>query len=260
MKKYLKIWLLLTMDAAQQAFVSRLGASIFILGKLIRFGSFLAFLILLGSRTKLLAGFTFWQMIIFFLTYNVVDTLAQLLLREVYRFRDYVATGDFDYILTKPFSPLFRSLFGGTDILDTSILILSIVGLLYATQHIANITIGEVILYIILIINAFFIALAFHIVVLALAIVTTEVDNTIMLYRDITQMGRVPVDFYTQPIRSILTFIIPVGIMMTVPAKALFGLITIPIILVALIISSILMAISIYLWNRAIASYASASS
>lgn len=36
------------------------------------------YLYLLGSRMRLLAGYTLWQMIIFFLTFNLVDTLTQL--------------------------------------------------------------------------------------------------------------------------------------------------------------------------------------
>lgn len=260
MKRYFRIWLRLALDNAQVSFISRFGASIFIMGKIVRFFSFLAFLILLGSRTGLLAGYTLWQMIIFFLTFNLVDTLAQLFLREVYRFRSYVVTGDFDYILLKPISPLFRSLFGGTDILDVSILILSLGALVYAAMQVGNISILSILLYILLIINAFFIALAFHITVLSMGVVTTEVDNTIMLYRDITQMGRVPVDFYTQPIRNILTFIIPVGIMMTIPAKILLGLISPWYVLLSVAISIIFVLISLRIWTAAIGQYTSASS
>lgn len=260
MKRYLRIWLRLTLDNAQQSLISRFGASIFIFGKLIRFVSFLAFLVLLGSRTRLLAGYTLWQIIIFFLTFNLVDTLAQFFLREVYRFRNYVVTGDFDYFLTKPISPLFRALFGGTDILDLSILLLSILALFYAASQIGNISLINGFLYIVLILNALLIALSFHIIVLALGIVTTEVDNTIMLYRDITQMGRVPVDFYTKHIRDILTFVIPVGIMMTFPAKMLLGLLNIKDLILAIFFSLAFFALSYLLWKRSIAEYTSASS
>lgn len=90
--------------------------------------------------------------------------------------------------------------------------------------------------------------------------ISTEVDNTIMLYRDITQMGRVPVDFYTQPVRNILTFIIPVGIMMTIPAKILLGILSPWYVLLSIAISIIFVLISLWIWRQAIGLYTSASS
>ncbi len=249
-----------SLNASQVSLASRFGAAIFIFGKIIRFLFFFIFLLLLGTKTKLIVGYTLWQIIIFFLTFNLVDTLAQLLLREVYRFRSYVVTGDFGYFLTKPLSPLFRSLFGGTDVLDISMLILSVGALIFAVEKIGNVSFFNILIYIILIINAFIIALSFHILVLSIGIMTTEVDSMIMLYRDLTQMGRVPIDFYTQPIRGILTFAVPVGIMMTVPAKALLGLLSWGLIPIAILISATLLFVTIKFWSFALRGYTSASS
>ena len=44
---------------------------------------------------------------------------------------------------------------------------------------------------------------------LALGIVTTEVDHTIMIYRDITAMGRFPMEMYKEPIRGFFTLSSP---------------------------------------------------
>lgn len=258
--KYLKLWWKLTLAATQIAFLSRLGASIFILGKVIRFVFFLFFVVLLASKTKTIAGYSLWQVILFFATYNLVDTTAQFFFREVYRFREYVVRGFFDYILTKPISVLFRSLFGGSDILDLSTLSLSILFVIFSASKIGLISIENIILYIIFIINALLIASAFHIAVLAVGILTTEVDNTIMLYRDLTLMGRLPIDIYREPFRDILTFVIPVGIMMTFPAKVLMGILSFDFIIVSLLIGMVLFFASLILWKTSLKYYASASS
>lgn len=260
MKKYFKVWWILTVRSTQVAFVSRFGAFIFILGKVLRFVFFLLFLFLISSKTKTIAGYSLWQVIFFFLTFNLVDTMAQFFLREVYRFRSYVITGYFDHILTKPFSSLFRSLFGGCDILDLSILLLSAISIVMLAEKLGSVSLIGVILYIILIFNAFLIALAFHIFVLSIGVLTTEVDNTIMLYRDLIQMGRVPIDIYHEPIRGFLTFIIPVGVMITFPAKALMGLLSASGITISLLIGITTMFLSIKLWRFSLRSYSSASS
>src|SRR5258708_6589771 len=221
MKRYYKIWLILATNAIQSSLSSRFNASILITGKLLRFGMFFFFLVIIGSRTKLVAGYSLEQIIFFYLTYQLVDTLPQMFMREVYKFRNYVVRGDFDYFLSKPFSPLFRALLGGPDILDVPMTIISLVAIFYTAFQIGNISILNIFFYLTLIANAILITVAFHIFVLSIGIVTTEVDNAVMLYRDITQMGRLPVDIYKQPLRGFLTFIIPVAIIMTVPAKAI---------------------------------------
>ena len=84
--------------------------------------------------------------------------------------------------------------------------------------------------FIVLLINSLLISGAFHIFVLSLGVLTTSVDHLIMVYRDMTGLVRVPVDFYTQPLRFLITFIIPLGIMYTFPAQALMGLLSVQII------------------------------
>jgi len=258
--KYFKIWWRLTNLTTQIALQSRFGAIIFFIGKFLRFGVFLFFIFLIQSKTQAIAGYDLWQIIFFFATFNIIDVLAQLFLREVYRFRSHVVKGTFDFILTKPISPLFRSLFGGTDVLDLPMLVLSFFLILFSGYQIGNFTLAHTLMYFLLIVNAFFIALAFHIFVLSIGILTTEVDNTIMLYRDITQMGRLPIDIYHQPIQALITFIIPVGIMMTFPAKAFMGLLSLQLLFVALGIGFSLLGVSIMFWRYSLKHYASASS
>lgn len=260
MRKYLRIWLLLTFRATQIAFVSRFGAVVFLIGKFLRFFFFFFFIFIIFSKTKAIASYNIWQIMFFFASFNLVDNMAQFFLREVYRFRNNVLMGFFDYVLTKPFSPLFRSLFGGSDVLDLSIITLSIGTVLFSITKIGEISLIGIILYFFLIVNAFIIALAFHIAVLGIGILTTEVDNTIMLYRDLTQMGRVPVDIYREPVRGIITFIIPVGIMMTFPSKALMGLLSFNILLFSFLFGGAALFLSLKFWNYSLKHYQSASS
>lgn len=258
-KKYFTIWKILTFRAVQVVTISRFGAVVFVIAKFLRFFLFLLFLIVLESRTKGIGGYTLWEVLLFFLTFNLVDTLAQFFLRETYRFKSYVVTGNFDFILVKPFSPLFRCLFGGTDILDIPIIVLSLVFITFAMTQV-NISVFGVLLYTILVINALIIATAFHILVLCVGIITTEVDNTIMLYRDISQMGRFPIDIYKEPVRGILTFIIPVAIMITFPVKGLLGFLSLDIVFLATVGGVVLLLVSLVCWRYAVRFYTSASS
>ena len=259
-KKYLKIWWISTIRVTQIALTSRVGAVMFILGKILRFAFFLMFLLILASRTNAIADYSIYQIIFIFATFNIVDTTSQLLFREVYRFRYYVVSGELDYFLTKPISVLWRCLFGGSDILDVPILLISLFFIAYSAIQLPNISPVSVILYVLLLANALIIALALHIMVLALGVLTTEIDHTIMIYRDLTQMARLPVDIYREPLRFIITFVIPVGVMMTVPAKSFFGVLPPMLFVFALAISVILLIVSLRFWRFALKNYSSVSS
>ncbi|MBI2622353.1 ABC-2 family transporter protein [Candidatus Microgenomates bacterium] len=258
--KYIKVWYLLTVNSFSTALVSRFGAVLFFTGKLIGFFFFLLFLMLLVDRTQTLIGYSLWQVILFFLTFNLIDTISQFFFREVYRFRYQVVTGNFDLILVRPINPLFRALAGGADFLDLVTIPLLLISIVYAAGKVESITFTNATFYILLTLNGLVLSTAFHVLVLAIAILTTEIDHTIMIYRDITKMGRVPIDIYNQLLRGLLTFVVPVGLMMTFPVKALLGLLSWPGIIISFAMGAIFFFASLKLWSYSLRHYSSASS
>jgi len=162
-------------------------------------------------------------------------------------------------ILVKPNSALFRVLMGGADVIDLVTIPPLIIAILYVGK-LLNSTLPQSILYMILIVNSLFIATSFHIVVLSLGIITMEIDHTIMIYRDILNLGRFPVEIYKEPLRGILTFLIPIGIMITFPAKAFMGLINPVAVVGSFVLGIVLLFLSIKFWNYALRFYTSASS
>lgn len=260
MKRYFTVWLIATLAEAQNSFASRLGVVLFTLAKFLRFGFFIVFIFLIFGRTQTLGGYTLWEIIFFYATFNLIDVVPQMLLRSTYRFRNYVVSGNFDFFMVQPISPLFRALFGGSDILDLPMLIISIGFILYAGTHIPILSVGSAILYIFLVINALLIAAAFHIFVLSVGVATTEVDNTIMLYRDLTQMGRVPISIYQDGVSFLLTFVAPVGIMMTFPVEALLGVLSTQFVALSFTVGLVFFLLSLFAWRQGIRHYSSASS
>lgn len=231
----------------------------FLFGKTIRFSLFFLFLFLLASKTQAIRGYSTNQILFFYLTFNIIDVFAQMVFREVYRFRPQIVTGNFDLVLSRPVSPLFRALMGGVDILDlfTFPPLLALTAYYGLQLQPPLVLVGA---YVILLINGIIIAAAFHIGVLALGVVTTAVDHSILIYRDITNLGRIPVSFYQEPIRSVLLFIVPVGIMMTVPAQVFMGIFDPLILLYSVFVSVGLFSLSLLLWHWALGNYSSASS
>ena len=257
--RYFKVWWMMSKNSFIQVLINKFGASVFLTGKILRFGFFIAFIIFLLRGTGSLAGYNITQTIFFFLTFNLVDVLSQFLFREVYRFRPLVISGGFDLVLTKPISPLFRSLMGGADVLD----FFTIPPLIFAVVIIGRTldpTLAASSYYFLLVVNGLLLATAFHIVVISLGIITLEIDHTIMIYRDLTNLGRFPIDIYQEPLRGILTYLIPVGIMVTLPAKALMGFVSPQGVVLSFAIGLAALYLATKIWSFALKKYTSASS
>jgi ABC-2 type transport system permease protein len=179
-------------------------------------------------------------------------------MREVYRFRGYVISGSLDFILLKPFSALFRSLFGGVDILDLPLSIVSgaaVVWLLPQVMSDPLLIIG----YVLLICAGLCLATALHICVLSCGLLILEVENLILIYRDLTNMARIPISAYADPLRTILTYVIPIGIMMSFPVEFILGVLSVEYIPFVLLWCVACLIAAQRLWKYALSRYTSAA-
>lgn len=256
---YWKIWATLASYAFQETFLNRWTNMLFLFGKAVRFGMLLVFLLMLHQNIKGIAGYTIDQVIVFYLTYQFMDTIAQIFYRGVYSFSQSVRTGELDFYLSKPINPLFRILTGKPDILDVIFFVpTTLVSIWILSQLQVTLTLASIAMYFVLLINSFLIVTAFHIFVICLGVVTTEVDNAIMLYRDFTNLSRFPVVIYGEPYRTMLLFLIPVGVMNTVPAQVLLNVQPSVSILVSLLIGVGFFFLSLRLWAWSVKNYTSA--
>jgi len=236
----------------------RFGAFFFLLTKLLRFVIFLAFIYFLATKTKRLAGYSANQAIFIYLTFNVSDTLAQMLFREVYRFKNTVVYGGLNSILVKPFNPLIRVLLGGVDFFDMIMFVLYITLVIWQVVVFKGVTVISVLLYLALVFNGLIIAGALHIVVLALTVITAQTDQLIMVYRNLTSTGRFPLTIYkSEIVRMFFTFIIPVGLMVHYPSKVIFGILSPINIVIAFVFSALLFKLSLWLWRYSLSLYQS---
>ncbi len=258
--KTLKVILHYSSNSLQQTLSNLPVLFIFLFSKIVRYGMFIAFLYLLFNGVSSVRGYSREQMLMFYLVFNIIDTIGQLMFREVYRFRPLVVSGGFDAVLTKPFSPIIRSLFGGPDFIDLGLLVIIVSVAVYIARTFIHPTPVQTLLFLAMIINSLLITTAFHILVLGVGIITFSVDHLVMIYRDLTALMRIPVDMFTDPMRSLLTFVIPMGIMFTFPAKVLLGILNWQLILISFLFGVVSLFLSLKFWNYSLRQYQSASS
>lgn len=256
---YIKIWFLMAKNAILSWLNKRESVIIFVFAKVVRYFFYFSFLYFLVKKTNGIAGFSANQALFFTATYSLIDTTAQFLFRSVYTFRQLIASGDFDLILLKPINPLFRSIAGGPDLMDL-ITIPPIIAITVYFGVMLNPSLVSFLMFILLILNAIIVSMSVHIFVVSLGIITLSVDNLIMIFRDFSSMGRFPIDIYKQPLKGFLTFIVPVGLMFSIPSKALMGLVSPVGFLISFSAAILFFIVSLKFWQFALKKYTSASS
>ena len=201
--KYFRIWVRLAKMRFRELYIeSRLNSIFLVSGKLIRFTFFFIFIVALLGKTQTLAGFTLYQALLFFMTFNLVDIASQFLLRGTYAVRSMIDRGQIDQFLTQPINVLFRVASDTIDLLDLTTLVPVLIVLSIVIVRLGTpITLASFLLYLLLCANAILIALAIHVIIIGISIITQEMSSEIWIYRDLMTMGRFPVDIYSKIIQ-----------------------------------------------------------
>lgn len=261
MIRYLRVYSRLAVMSLEVQMSHPISSTGYLLGKFVRLAFFLVFLSAIFKHTEALAGYTLEEAALFFLTFNLIDILAQLFFRGIYGIRGLIRDGEFDYFLIQPLSVLYRVCFNTVDFLDVVTLIPVLGIIFYVLQRTpGGLQWIRFFLYALLTVNGMAIALAIHIAVASLAVWTQELENTIWIYRDLMALGRFPSDIYTPPLRGLLTFVIPVAVMVSFPAKAFLGKLSVPWLCHAFVMAFAGLSLSIAFWRFATRRYTSVSS
>ena len=256
-KRNLKIFFLFSKYSLRTTLQARLGIIVFILGKIIRFATLFFFIYLIFIRTKGFQGYNLNQALIIYMTFNIVDTTSQILFREVYRFRYLITSGRFDLVLTRPYHPFLQILIGGIDFMDIFLLLPYFAITIFLVIKGGYFHLINLVVYLFYLVVGLVIATAFHILILTFGIITTVVDHTILIYRDLTAVGRFPIEIYQEPIRFIFTFVFPIALMTNVPAQILIGKNQGNLFVYGFIFAITLLLISLWVWQMALKRYQS---
>lgn len=261
MKKYIRVWKQLSNCAVSSYLTNRIDSTAYFIGKLIRFGFFILLIFSIFRFTDNLAGYGKFEVILFFLTFNLLDVASQSLFRGIYMFKEDVRRGNFDYVISKPVNSLFYSLLKLTDILDLIFLIPIIALLIFTVWKLQMaITFLNLALYLFLVFTGLLIILGIHIISAGITIRTQEGESFIWLYRDTMSIGRFPPEIFSPSVQIFLTFILPIIIIVGFPAKALLGILSWQWIIFACVYAIVFFSLSVLFWKWNLKKYSSASS
>lgn len=260
--RYIRLWYIITRMQAMRLISFRFGLASYTLAKLLRMSFFLILVLSVYGSADEIVGFNKGEMLMFYAMMNAVDVFVQMIfLRGFTHLSRDIKEGSFDFVLTKPMSPLFHTAFGRFDLFD--FMTLPGVGffLWYAFHSLGysadpfHIALGCT-LVLVSIMTAFGVLTAMASVIFY----TIENENLWWLYRDMKYAARNPAEIFPRAIQIIFTFVVPIFVLVTFPARGILGLLTPWHVVWALAVALAFFAGGIVLWRRGLRMYSSASS
>ena len=264
-KRYIVVWLRLSHMSLLMQLTNCYSSFGWLLGKIIRLFFFFILMFVLFKKIDNVLGFSSRQIVICFLTCNVIDITVQMLLRGLYMIGRDIRDGDFDFYLLHPISPLFRVASNSVDFLDFLMLIPTfIVCSFFVRQELLIQPLQQqftyLIGYILLCINGLIIAICLHVIIASITVKTQQMENTIWLYRDVAGLGRFPIQIYNFFMEIFLTFVIPIALMTTYPMLMLSGSLQVHHIFILFLVTTSFVWLSIKMWHMGLKNYCSVSS
>jgi len=222
----------------------------------------LAFAGFLFTNVRSVAGWDLDSMIILTGTFSLVlGLLDGLFQTNMSRLSEQVNRGELDYVLIKPIDSQFYVSTRYLNLNEIPTVLISIVTIAAGMARLGlQPSVAEISTYVLLVVCAVttFYGLWFSSVTLALW--SGRINNIAYLILPIADLGRMPSDIFQGLFRIIFTFILPVSLISTVPARSLLGVLEPGMIGYAIVASVATVLFSRWFWQFSLSRYTSASS
>lgn len=177
------------------------------------------------SNTTSLNGWNVFEMVALLGVFRCMNGIIGFLIAPNMRLiMDDVREGKLDFVLIKPVNSQFFVSFRRVIIWRVADILLGLVLIVVASTRLAEtMTPGKVVLFVGMLSAGAVIIYSFWLMLATLAFWLTRVNNMEMVFWNVFEAGRYPVQIYRPSIRALLTYVVPLAFITTFPAAALVG-------------------------------------
>jgi ABC-2 type transport system permease protein len=177
------------------------------------------------SNTRSLAGWNVYQVVVLLGVFRIVAGVIGLLVApNMRKLMEEIRTGTLDFVLTKPVNAQFLASCRQVVIWRAADLI---IGAGMAAVGAANLGGSmsplNVLLFVFMLACGAVIIYSFWLVLATSVVWFTRIDNIEMVFWNVFEAGRYPIDIYRPWVRWALTFFLPLAFLITFPAGTLVG-------------------------------------
>lgn len=213
------------------------------------------------TRVDTLGGWSWAEAVVLLGTYQIVSGLYTTFIEpNVAWFGGQVRSGTLDSILLKPVSSVFLVSLGSCAPLALAQVLLGFVVLGTGLRDLdSSLSVWRFAVWLLLLAVGLTVAWASRVLVASMALWTPGIELDVV-YGAVWQFGRYPVSIYQQPMRFVLTYLLPVASISTFPAHALTRGASLPLLLVGVVVGIGAIMLVRLVWNAGLRRYTSATS
>lgn len=218
--------------------------------------------ILFYSHRSSIGGWSFHETLVvvglYMMAYGFVDAMVRPNIDDLV---EHIRTGTMDFIITKPVNSQvhatlrrFRFQKLTSMLVGVAIIIYALVQLHYAPS------VEQILLFALLCGGAVILLYSAMIILGTISFWAVDVTNIDEFIVGFLEAGRYPATAFPEPVRSIISFIVPIAFITTVPAEVILGKLTPQFVLYGWVFATVLLITCILFWKVAVRHYSSASS
>lgn len=237
-------------------FFTRIVASL--LGLLTTLGG----LMVVFQYTGNIRGWKLPEVVALLSVYYLMDGLIEMFIRPNMRqIMEQVRQGTLDFVLLKPVSTQFLATLRQINIWRIVNVLVGLGLSVYSVRFLAlSIGWGQAVAFAVTLAAGVAVVYSLWLFLVTLTFWVVRVDNLEQIVGQALETGRFPIDIYPGWLRGGLTYIIPVVFIITVPAQALAGRLSLPQILESLLVAAGTLLFSTLFWRFGLKNYTGASS
>lgn len=261
MLRHLKLIWLFTRVSIQDTAAYRTDFFAHVLVTLLNFGAELVGLWTIFHNTNSLNGWGVFEMLALLGVFRTMTGFIGMIIAPNMRLiMDDVREGRLDFILLKPLNSQFYVSFRRVIVWRLTDISLGILLIVLACSKLSvSIGLGTVIMFVIMLAAGAVIIYSFWLVLATLAFWLTRVNNMEMVFWNVFEAGRYPVEIYPTSIRFGLTYIVPLAFITTFPAGALVGRSDLSGVALAIFFAAASFTIASMFWRYGLRNYSGAS-
>jgi len=213
------------------------------------------------SKTNTLAGWTPAELLAIVGVYSLVSGVSQLVVQpSLSRFMEDIRLGTLDFTLTKPVDAQALVSVRQVEVWKLVDVVVGFAVLAVAMAQLgATIGLAEAAAFLLALLAGVTIIYSFLLILATCAFWLVRLDNILVIYQSMYEAGRWPIGIYPPWLRAVLTFLVPVGFAVTVPAESLVGRMTLSTLAGAVTLAVTLPLVARWFWRIGIRHYSGAS-
>jgi len=224
-------------------------------------GFFLLIILVIFRNTNSIAGWSRGDTFILAATCFLMNAIVQAFFMSLMEIPEQVRRGTLDFVITKPVDTQFwvslrRFNFDqvGTLLAGAVLIVIGVIQSLLTPSPL------QWVAYLLLTLFATTLFYSFNLALMTLGIWLVRVDNLWVLGETIMQVARYPIDIFSAGLQRVLTFILPLAFLATIPARQLTRAIEWPMVAVGGMYAIGTFILARFFWRFALKHYGSASS